>query len=389
MIDNYISIPDFWNEFSNEDFLPETIGNTIERFSKNTDISDFKIAFIGVCEDRSIEGHKGVASAPDAIRKYLFPLYSHFKQIKMLDLGNINGGFEFADTLFAVKATCSYLIKNNVLPIVLGGPQSLTYGQYQAYETLEQSVDVLVFDAKLDLLGDIHDEISNDNHLFKLITHQPNYLFNLSLFGYQRFFVSEEHLNVVEKLNFDALRLGELRSKLEDVEPYIRAADMVSFDMSVIRNSDAPGAVFSSPNGLFGHEACQLLRYAGMSDKMTSVGFYNFDPLEDRNGVTAYQIAQMIWYFVEGFSSRMMDLPERDSKNFTRYTTLQNSGHELVFYKSNRSGRWWIEVASGKFHPKYERSYLVPCSYSDYQEALSDDLPEKWIKAHNRFTMLS
>ena len=388
MIENFLTQPDFWNEHATEDFIEGTIGSAIFRFNPKFEIAGYDIALIGVSEERTLDGNKGVAKAPNAVRKYLYPLYSHFSSLKIIDLGDIKGGFEFADTLFALKATCAHLIKNDIIPVIIGGPHSLTYGQFQAYESLEQSVDMIVFDARFDLNGELQEEITNTNFLYKVIAHQPNYLFNLSIFGYQRFFVADDHLKVFEKLNFDAIRLGDLRNHIEDAEPFIRGADMLSMDMAVIRNSDAPGAVDTSPNGLFGHEACQLIRYAGMSDKMTSIGFYNYDPLSDNNGVTGYQIAQMIWYFMEGVSGRMNDIPSRDSSQFTRYTTLQNNGHELVFYKSNKSGRWWIEVASGKFHPKYERSYLVPCSYNDYQQALDDDLPEKWIKAHNRFTLL-
>jgi hypothetical protein len=33
---------------------------------------------------------------------------------------------------------------------------------------------------------------------------------------------------------------------------------------------------------------------------------------------------------------------------------------------------------------KYERHYLVPCSYSDYETALNDDIPDRWWQVYKK-----
>ncbi|HSK12544.1 MAG TPA: hypothetical protein VK907_04965, partial [Phnomibacter sp.] len=45
--------------------------------------------------------------------------------------------------------------------------------------------------------------------------------------------------------------------------------------------------------------ACQICWYAGLSNKLSSIGFYEYNPLEDSKGQTASVIATMIWYLVE------------------------------------------------------------------------------------------
>ncbi|MEZ4931669.1 MAG: hypothetical protein R2788_06060 [Saprospiraceae bacterium] len=41
-----------------------------------------------------------------------------------------------------------------------------------------------------------------------------------------------------------------------------------------MKYADAPAAQDATPSGFFSEEACQISRYAGMNDKLTSIGFY-------------------------------------------------------------------------------------------------------------------
>ena len=56
-------------------------------------------------------------------------------------------------------------------------------------------------------------------------------------------------------------------------------------------------------------------------------------------------LAQMIWYFIEGFRERKGDYPIANKSKYTKYhVALENGEHELTFYKSDFSGRWWMDV---------------------------------------------
>ena len=52
----------------------------------------------------------------------------------------------------------------------------------------------------------------------------------------------------------------------------------------------------------------------------------------------------------------------------------------INFYKSNKSGRWWLEINLIQ-HNKYKRHALIPCTYKDYKKAANQEIPEKWFKA--------
>ena len=108
----------------------------------------------------------------------------------------------------------------------------------------------------------------------------------------------------------------------------------------------------------------------------------------DNRNQTSHLVAQMIWYFIDGFYSRKKDFPIGDKTDYTKYRViLQEQKHELVFYKSNKSERWWMEVP---YPPnkriKYERHHLVPCSYSDYQTACNEDMPDRWWQTFQKLS---
>jgi len=293
-----------------------------------------------------------------------------------------------SDTYFALKTAIEELIKKDIIPVIIGGGQDLTYAQYMGYENLEQRVDLVVIDSHFDLDEDSTPdkiETTSTSYLNKIFLHDPNYLFNFSNLGYQTYFTSQDGLGVMEKLFFDAHRLGEISGQVAIAEPAIRNATMISFDISAIRSSDAAGNANATPNGFYAEEACQICRYAGISDKLTSIGFYEFNPAYDNNGQTAMQLAQMVWYFIDGFYNRKKDFPLNPKSQYIVYkTALEHEGHEVIFVKSKKTDRWWMQVPYPTGGSRNERSHLVPCSYEDYKIAVSGEMPDLWWRTFQK-----
>src|SRR5690606_26000601 len=346
-----------------------------------------QIAIFGVEEGRSAVNNNGTQKGPDLVRKHLYDLYQGDYTVKIADLGNIKAGATVKDTYVAVKLVMEELMKKDILPILIGGGQDLTYAQYTSYENLEQRVDVAVIDSRFDLDQENAEDmpLNSQTYLNHLILHQPDYLFNLSNIGFQTYLVSKESINMYDKLFFNAMRLGSFSGKLDQAEPIIRSADMVSFDIGAIRASEACGNANAGPNGLYGDEACQLARYAGMSDKWSSFGLYEYNPTFGPMGQTGMLIAQMIWCFVDGFYSLKKDAPMYPKSNYIIYrTTLEAEDYELVFVKSKKSDRWWMQVPYFGSKSVNERFYLVPCRYEDYQLAVGGEMPDLWWKTHQK-----
>ena len=343
------------------------------------------IALIGVREERNAYNNKGCAMAPDGIRKYLYNLFPGSFSPRVADLGNIKTGFNVSDTYFAVASVVAELLENNVIPIIIGGSQDITYSNYQAYQNLGQIINIVSIDSMFDL-GNSEADMDSRSFLSNIILHQPNYLFNYANIGYQTYFTDQEALKLMKNLMFDTYRLGVVWQNIEEAEPIVRNADMITVDVSCIRQSDAPGNGNATPNGFYGEEACQIIRYAGMSDKLTSIGFYEVNPDLDRNGQTAHLVAQMIWYFIDGFYNRSQDFPFKNEDDYFIYrVTITDHKEELTFFKSKKTDRWWMEIPlQSELKIKYQRHYLVPCSCQDYQTACNNDIPDRWWMVYQK-----
>ena len=363
-------------------------GNIIEIYSEAGNFPDFTtadLAIIGVKEDRNSVENEGCDLAPDAVRQYLYRLFPGPYPNKIVDLGNIRKGYAPSDTYFALSSAVAELISNNILPVIIGGGQDLSFANYKAYESLGQIINIVAIDPTFDL-GKTEHELDSQSFLSSIILHQPNYLFNYANIGYQSYFIDQDALKLMKNLFFDTYRVGIVRESMEEVEPIVRNADMLTFDISAVRYSDAPGNGNAGPNGFYGEEACQIVRYAGISDKRTSIGFYEMNPKFDHHGQTAHLVSQMIWYFIDGFYNRAHDFPFKNEEDYLKYrVAITDHKEEIVFFKSKKTDRWWMEIplpAEQKI--KYERHYLVPCSYKDYQQACANDIPDRWWMVYQK-----
>jgi formiminoglutamase len=336
------------------------------------------IAFLGVKEDRGTDRNAGAGNGPDEIRRKLYRLKKGTGLYNIVDLGNLNPGIDLDETYVRVSEVCRILLENNVLPIILGGTHDVAYGQYKGYQDLEKLVSLLNVDAFLDL-EEGREVAPSRQHVHKTLLHEPNYLFNYTHLAHQLYLIDPSSVSILEKLNFEAHRLGAMRVNLTEMEPAIRNADMLSFDITAIKSADAPGNGNAQPFGLTGEEACQLCWYAGQNEKLSSAGFYEYNPeRDDANKKTASVVATMIWYFVEGFYHRKN---ERDfkSNDFLKFTVSMPTEPEVItFYKSKFTEKWWMEVTPQAGN-RYTRNNVVPCSYNDYQAATRGEVPERYI----------
>ena len=335
---------------------------------------------LGIPEDRNSD-NTGSALAPDKIRQYLYKLYKPSGKTQIIDLGNLKKGGSAEDSYFGLRDVLIELYSKKLIPIIIGGSQDITYGALLAYEKLQKPINLVNIDSKIDLRTSSK-KINSSNYLQHIINQKSKYLSSFTNIGHQVYFTDPDDLELMKNLFFDTIRLGEARFELKNLEPILRDADLVSLDMGAVRQSDAPGHYRPSPNGFYGEEICHLAKYAGISDHLSTFILSEINPQLDQNNQSVHLGAQIIWYFIEGFSQRKIEKPE-DSENFTKYiVSLDSIEQDLVFYKSENTNRWWIEIPflRGKKKP----SLLISCSYQDYLNAGNQEIPDRWWKAFQR-----
>ncbi|MBR4787810.1 MAG: formimidoylglutamase [Bacteroidales bacterium] len=347
-------------------------------------IQEAQLAIIGVPEARNSYRNESCAMAPDEIRRQFYQLYRWKNDVRIVDLGNLIVGEAVEDTYAVLSDIIAYLLENRVLPIILGGSNDLAFANYRAYEKIEKVVNLVSVDSTFDL-GNETLPIRSDAYLNKMILQQPNYLLNYANIGYQVYMNSPADLKMMEDLFFETYRVGTMRKDMEEVEPIVRNADMVTIDISAVRRPDAPGCPHNSANGFYGEEICQIAKYAGVSDKLTSFGIYEYDPTLDYGNQTSQLISHIIWYFVEGFLNRQQDDRFKDKEAYRQYSiAVSGALDEMVFYCSRKTGRWWVLVPIISKDKDVVRNYYLPCSKRDYDLACEDRISDRWWRTYHK-----
>lgn len=342
------------------------------------ELEDVRLVMFGVPEDRVAVRNKGCAQAPSRIRMKFYPLALPNDEVKIADLGDLIPGQTVEDTYSALITVASELLERGKALMVLGGGQDLTKALYQAYAKISKVINITAIDSRFDLGSG--KELTSRNYLNHIVCDQPNYLFNFTNVGYQTYFVGHAYEKLMDELRFHACRLGVVQNDILSAEPLLRNADLLTVDMGSVRQSDAPGNGDPSPHGFYGEQLCQLMRFGGMSDKTSSVLFSEVNPIYDHDNQTSHLVAHAMWFFVEGFYARKADFPYIDKQHYIRYAVqLENYG-EIMFYRSKKSERWWMEMPCNdpERRERYGQHLLIPCNHSDYERAMQNDFPEIW-----------
>ncbi len=355
-----------------------TLGALLEKNREKLSLEKAKMVIIGVEEDRNAVV-KGAAESPDRIRQHLYSLNRIAPRFRILDLGNIRCGVTANDTYFALKDVCRGLIDQDITVVVLGGSQDLTFGMTRAFE------DRLYSLVNIDPLLDYHKgdrNIDSENYL-NLILRKPSTLYSQVTLGYQNYFVDSQELQYTSEANAETRRLGQLRYDMQSIEPYMREADVVSFDLNSVRLVEAPGQYFASPNGLYAEEACQVAHYAGIGDHVRLAGFFNLIPRLDTGELSCKLMAQVVWHFIEGFFCRVAEDPDHNIRDFSEFIIeMEDLEMQIIFYQSKKTGRWWMKI----FNEYNDTDRLVPCTQEDYDMAARYEVPDRWWRHVRRLS---
>ncbi len=354
-------------------YQPLQWGANISCFiDNNFDWDDADIILLGCNEQRGADADVKYQNSADAIREQLYALYTWHPSIKIADAGNIRQGETLEDSRAALRTVLHELQLAGKTVIVIGGSHDLTLEQYNAYKKSKKMIKAAVADMLVDL--DETEAITDRSFLMDMLTLQPNFVQHYSHIGFQSYYAHPRMMETLDKLRFDFFRLGKVREHLEDMEPVLRASDLFSFDLSAVRYPDAIINSNGSPNGFTGEEACLLSRYAGMSNQLTSYGIYGYNSSKDINDMTAKLIAQMIWYFIDGYQVSKTEALLSDIEDFVTFH-ISFTDNDTVFIKSKRTNRWWMKMP--------DQTY-VPCAYNDYLMASNDEIPERWLREQER-----
>lgn len=345
------------------------------------DLYSYQVAIVGIPVDTN-GLIKGSRESPDLVRSRLYQLRKMARNLKIYDLGNIKNGTNISDTYYAIRDVLLELMENGLTAILLGGSQDLSRGALLALEKQEGLHHILTVDSMLDFTHK-EDPVNSRNYLGQIVERASGPRFSYTNLGHQAFFVAAHQMDKLDQFYLESIRLGEARKNIQAAEPLIRDARFIGIDLGAVRQSDAPGASIPSPNGFTGEELCQISRYAGLSEQVGILGFFEFGPSRDPYGQTVHLVAQAVWYFLEGYSHRIPENPVDTPEHIKKFiVTLNAAGHDIIFHKSTLSERWWMEIPVK--NSVTGTNFFVSCSDEDYQQACNQEIPDRWWRFLHR-----
>jgi len=370
-----INLADYFEpvKLSRKQYQSGFLGNDILTGFSDKTLNQAKLALIGITESRNAYPLVDEGSV-DKIRQFFYQL-SSIQRLKVVDLGNLKRGTQVKDTYASLEQVTGFLMGKGILPVFFGGSQDLTAPLIRGMMSHKKNLEFSIIDSRFDIAdsGDFHSQ----SYLAD-VKSQFGLALSGSVIGYQSYFVSQKQLEELAGMNILSYRLGAVRNQFKEIEPVLRDSDLVSFDLASIRYPDCAASSFLSPNGFYAEEACQLTNLAGLSDKLSVFGIFEYDSHKDTNQQTAHLIAQLIWHFLLGVSQRKKDYPVGKLSNYKKiFVKMDKLDMDLVFYQNQQNQRFWVEIPQGK----EDNRQIISCSEKDYIDTCNNQIPDRiWQK---------
>jgi formiminoglutamase len=319
------------------------------------DINNIDIAIIGLGDNANL------------MRAHLYQYVFQFNGLEIADFGDLKHDGN-SNNINAGLSECLILLKElSIIPIIIG--ENMNYSKCLLNGVSYQHIDYAI----------VTPTIPFDKGDLTPLLNQAKRHFHTSFIGTQTFLNSNHVLQSINDLFCENIRLGDVRNDVSICEPLLRQADVFEFDLRSIKYSEFSSTDSFLPNGLFNNEACGICRYAGISNHL-GIYLLNHFKLSKENISDQMQIAQMVWYILQGIESRFNDHPSLNSRNFTIYKCHGENAEEMIFINSLLTGRWWMQVPSTDNKKKTAPKY-IGCLESDFEIANSGEVPEKWYRA--------
>ena len=306
-------------------------------------------------------------------RKKLYSLYYGNWDLNIYDFGDLENGNLVSDTQFALSKILEFFSKNKILVITIGGSQNLLFDIYSSLKETLQKINLVSVDNKIDFTN------NNESFLHKIIMDENNKLANFSNIGYQKHLTSVPENKLLDKMYFESINLGKIKSNVAEAEPVLRDSDIVSFNINSVKAGELNNA-HQYPNGLSSYELCSLSRFSGLSSRVNIVSYFENWDLSIMNSL----LAESAWYVIDGYATRINENPLNDTNDFIYYH-IELDNYKFKFYRSKLSDRWWVEFLNDEII-SIEKD-IISCTFDDYNNCKNSVIPERILtRLKNKIT---
>jgi formiminoglutamase/agmatinase len=271
-------------------------------------VGEFDAMLVGEPYDGAVIGRRGAREGPAALRAELAGIKTHhFASDPVASIGDI-GDVEVPDdsvdvgtTQATVREHTRAIHAHDILPVFLGGDNSLTYPNVAPL--LSESVGVISFDAHLDC-REVRKEPTSGTPYRQLY---EDGLDAFAVLGARHFETSSAYAEYVGEQGGTIITSEAVGSEPENGAE--RALDVmagvdrvyVSVDLDCLDATAAPGVSAPTPGGLSTRELFETLRYVAADDRVAGFEVVECAPPLDRDGRTAAAGARAVAHLLAGY----------------------------------------------------------------------------------------
>ena len=325
------------------------IGNKI-----TSEIKENSIVLLFVSDYR---GANGDAESQDftGIRREFYKLSQLDFDIPIIDLGDLVSGKTPQDSHYILQEVLSVCHQKGAIPVIVGGSNDLAFSLFSALNYHQQDINYTQISNLVSLKQD--EEIHEWTFLSKILGSKNFSVKNYHHLGYQKHLNEMDSVNLIKEVQFDIIRLAEMMNSTEKTEPYFRKADLVTINCDAIETFSEAFSMNPQVNGLNRREICAYMKEIGLSEKLKSVGIFNYNIYSDSQ-LNHQLLAQMIWYLIEGINIQKSHPKE---KSYETFFVLIND-EQYAFKRDVFNNLWY-------FGEDENIDNCIPCSRSDFDEA--------------------
>lgn len=337
------------------------IGNIIK-----SDITEDSIVLLFLSDYRGAGGGAEVEDFSQ-IRKELYQLSKLDFEVPIVDLGDLVSGRTPEDSHYILQEVLSLCHQKRAIPVIVGGSNDFAFSLFSALNFVEENINYTQINNLISLQ---HSEGLNDkNFLAKILSSKNFSIKNYHHLAYQKHLNETDSVKLIKEVQFDIIRLAEMMNSTERTEPYFRKADLITINCDAIESFADGFSVNPQVNGLNRREICAYMKEVGLSERLKSVGIFNYNIYTD-NQLNHQLLAQMIWYLIEGINIQKSHPKERQYETF--YLLIDDE--KYAFKRDTFRDLWY-------FGEDEDIENCIPCSRSDFEDSKKGFLNPRFTRS--------
>ena len=303
------------------------------------------------------------------LRREFYKLSNLDFEVPITDLGDLISGKTPQDSHYILQEILSACHYKNAIPVIIGGSNDFAFSLFSTLNFHQKNINYTQISNIVSL--EQGEEINEKNFLSKILTAKNFSIKNYHHLGYQKHLNEMNSVKLIKQVQFDVVRLAEMMNSTEKTEPFFRRADLVTVNCDVVESFALPFSVNQQVNGLNRREICAYMKEIGLSEKLKSVGIFNYNINSDSQ-LNHQLLAQMIWYLTEGINIQKSHPKEKLYETF--YVLIEDG--QYTFKRDIFSNLWY-------FGEDENIENCIPCSHSDFKNAKKGFLNSIFLKNKN------